>query len=292
MLLKATGAGGIPQWQAPRASIGVLRWDREFYMLKAMARKRLVVGNWKMELSYKGELEAAQAIKKLLKNMEVTADVVLCPSFASLADIKEALGATQRLQLGAQSVHWEEKGAWTGQVSVNQISPFVSWCIIGHSEQRALTGETDQEVEAKAQLLLQHGLTPIICIGETLAERENDQTMEKISRQLQSILNKTTRVGLSKTVIAYEPIWAIGSGATPDPSDVSGIMLLMRKLMTEKFGNEVAERVRLLYGGSVKPDNVQPFVSEPGVDGVLVGGASVHPLQFVEIIKIVQQTAP
>ncbi|MEX2054726.1 MAG: triose-phosphate isomerase [Candidatus Andersenbacteria bacterium] len=253
-----------------------------------MTRKRLVVGNWKMELSYKGELEAAQAIKKLLKNMEVTADVVLCPSFTSLADIKVALGATQRLDLGAQNVHWEEKGAWTGQVSVNQISPFVSWCIIGHSEQRSLTGETDQEVEAKAQLLLKHGLVPIICIGETLEEREADQTTAKITQQLQSILNKTTRVGLSKTVIAYEPIWAIGSGATPDPSDVSGIMLLMRKLMTEKFGNEVAERVRLLYGGSVKSDNVQPFVSEPGVDGVLVGGASVHPLQFVEIIKTVQ----
>ena len=215
----------------------------------------------------------------------------MCPSFPSLPAVAELLADQSVIEVGAQTVHWEEKGAYTGQVSVNHIKPFARWCIAGHSEQRALTGETDELVQQKAQLLLKHGIVPVICIGETAEERAAEQTISKITQQMQSLLQKLTRPALTKTVIAYEPIWAISAvsgGVTPDPSDTAGVMLLIRKLITERFDAEVAERTRIIYGGSVTPNNVAAFVSEPGVDGVLVGGASTHPMHFVVIVRAVE----
>lgn len=259
-----------------------------------MDRRPAVIANWKMELSHKASVEAANAIRKLLKDVKLDMDVVLCPSFPALGAVQDVLHNHEKVQLGAQNIHWEEKGAWTGQVSVLQLTPFIHWCIVGHSESRALTGETDEQVQLKVQLLLKHGITPVICIGESLAERQADQTIERVTAQMHTLLDKATRTSLTKMVIVYEPIWAIsaaGTGQTPEPDDVAGIMLLMRKLVAERFDNEAAQRVRLLYGGSVKPVNVTPFISEPGVDGVLVGAASLHPMDFVEIIKTVQQNA-
>ncbi|MEX1997202.1 MAG: triose-phosphate isomerase [Candidatus Andersenbacteria bacterium] len=257
-----------------------------------MPRRPLVVGNWKMELSYKATLETVTALKKLLKNIKVELDVVICPSFPMLAEVQVALGQSEKVALGAQNVHWEEKGAWTGEVSVTQIEPIVSWCIVGHSERRELTGETDQQVQAKANLLVQHGVTPIICIGETLAEYEADQTVSKITQQIEGLLASVTRMALTKLVIAYEPIWAISTNnppAVPDPTNISQLILLIRKLVAERFDADAAERLRILYGGSVKPGNIQSFMAEPGIDGALIGSASTHPLDFVEIMKIVQQ---
>lgn len=255
-----------------------------------MERKPVVVGNWKMELSHKASTEAALSIKKLLKNITLKCEVVVCPSYPALAAVKEVFGKTT-VAVGAQNVHWEERGAWTGQVSVSQIMPFAAWSIVGHSEQRALTGETEDEVTLKASLLLQHGIAPIVCIGESREEREAEQTVTKVTQQIQHFLSKMTRTSLSKVVIAYEPIWAIGSGQMPEPSDVAEIMLLIRKQVAGRFGNEAADKLRILYGGSVTPTNVAPYMAEPGVDGVLVGGASTHPMQFVEIIKTVQGKA-
>ncbi len=259
-----------------------------------MNRRPVVIGNWKMELSYKGSIEAASAIKKLLTTESKDVDVVVCPSFPVIADIKNVLQQSEKVQVGAQHVHWEEKGAWTGQVSAVQLASLVQWCIVGHSEVRELTGQTDEHVQLAAQLLLKHGITPIICIGETLEERQADQTMTKITAQVHGIVSKATRLALTTMVIVYEPIWAIsaaGTGQTPAPEDVAGIIVLIRKLVAERFGNEGAQRLRILYGGSVNPANIQPIVSEPGVDGVLVGGASLHPMDFVEIVRIVQEAA-
>lgn len=253
-----------------------------------MERRPVVIANWKMELSHKASVEAAIAIRKLLKDVRLELDVVLCPSYPALADVNEVIKTSEKLQLGAQNVHWEEKGPWTGEVSVQQLTPLVRWCIVGHSEQRALTQETDEIIERKADLLLRHGITPIICIGESLEERQADQTVEKLTKQMQVFLSKITRVTVSKIVIAYEPIWAIGSGSAAEPDDIAGSMLLLRKLVAERFGNEVAQRLRIIYGGSVNPKTIVPIVNEPGVDGALVGGASLHPLDFVEIVKAIQ----
>jgi triosephosphate isomerase len=191
------------------------------------------------------------------------------------------------LSIGAQNIHWEEKGAWTGQVSVLQVSPFVRWSIVGHSEQRLLTGESDQEVQRKIDLLLKHGLSPVICVGETAEEQSGGATVAKVTAQMQVILQKLTRTSLNKIAIAYEPIWAIGSGRTHEPNEMAGIMLLIRRVVAERFDAAAAEKVRILYGGSVTSRNVGVFVAEPGVDGVLVGGASVHPAQFADIVAAV-----
>ncbi len=241
-----------------------------------------------MELSHKAAVEVAASLKKLLSPLTIAADVVICPSFIELPALAELFGRSSKITLGAQNVHWLEKGPWTGEVSVNQLTPFVKWCIVGHSERRALTGEGDEHVFAKANLLLASGITPIICIGETAAERAGDQTMTKITTQVKGLLAAMDRTSFGQVVIAYEPIWAVGTGEMPEPNNVAGTMLLIRKLAAEYFDQEVAEKVRIVYGGSVKPETVKPFVTEPGVDGVLVGGASVHPLDFISIINHVQ----
>lgn len=241
-----------------------------------------------MELSHKATTEVVGSLKKLLQDVTLSADVVICPSFPSLAAVAEELKNNQKIQVGAQNVHWEEKGPWTGEVSVVQVSPFATWCIVGHSERRSLVGETDEQVQQKVVLLQRHGITPIVCIGETAEERAQERTVEKITQQVSSLLSGLNRVAISKLVVAYEPIWAIGTGVTLDPNEAAESMLLVRKLVAERFDQEVAERLRVLYGGSVNADNVGTFMAEPGVDGVLVGGSSLRPLEFVNIIKAVQ----
>lgn len=253
-----------------------------------MTRKPLVIGNWKMELSHGGSLELARALKKLWKGTGDDCEVVVCPSYPQLSSVGEAL-KNSAFQIGAQNVHWEETGPWTGMVSIRQVMPFARWSIVGHSEQRQLTGETDEQVQAKVALLLKHGLLPIVCIGETLEERQADRAIAKIRSQMETLLSALTRVSMSKLVIAYEPIWAIGSGEQPDSSEVGEIAVLLRKLAAARFGNEAAERMRVIYGGSVKANNAAPFVSEPGVDGVLAGGSSVHPVEFVSIVEAVKE---
>jgi len=248
----------------------------------------LIVGNWKMELSYQASLEVTKALKKRFKSTNGV-DIVLCPSFTTLAAVASEIGASTKLALGAQNVHWEEKGAFTGEVSISQLTPLVKWCIIGHSERRQLVRETDEQVNIKAQLLLKHGITPIVCIGETAAEHEAGQTIAKITAQAGSLLDSISRSSLTKLVIAYEPIWAIGTGVTPEPNSAASTMLLIRKLAAERFGHDTAERMRILYGGSVKGDNAASFFSEPGIDGALVGGASVSPLQFADIVEAAAQ---
>jgi triosephosphate isomerase len=254
-----------------------------------MERKPLVAANWKMQLSHKGEIEAMKGLKKLLLNSSLNIDVVVCPSYPSLPALSTLVAKSGKIQLGAQNVHWQDKGAFTGEVSVNQIAPFVKWSIVGHSEQRALTGMTDEHVLQQAQILLSHSITPIACIGETAEERESNMTVSKVTTQARTIFQGLTLTSLSKLVIAYEPIWAVGTDVQPSSDEVSGIMLLIRKLAAEQFDNEAAERLRIIYGGSVDSHDVKSYMSEPGVDGVLVGGASVRPIEFFNIIKIANE---
>jgi triosephosphate isomerase len=255
-------------------------------------RRPLIVGNWKMELSHKAALEVAMSLQKLTRSRDIVCDVVVCPSFPSLSEVSSIFARSGRIAVGAQNIHWEEKGAWTGEVSVIQITGMASYCIVGHSERRELTGENDEEVIQKALLLMRHGLTPIICIGESLEEKKSGRAIEKITSQAEKLFSVLNRVALTKVVIAYEPIWAISShnttGREPDPRDVAEVALLLRKIATSYFDQEAADRLRILYGGRVRPDNTAAFMSEPGIDGVLVGGASLHPMQFVEIIEQVQ----
>lgn len=257
-----------------------------------MERGRLVVGNWKMELSHKGECEVARSLKRLLTSRKLGVELIVCPSFPSLPAVSELLAGVARLSVGAQNVFEEETGAQTGAVSVGQIAPFAQWCIVGHSEVRARTGVGNEQVQAAMSLLLGHGLSPIVCIGETREEREADATVATIEAQMTVLLNKLTRTALTRLVIAYEPIWAISSqqpGSLPDPSDVAGIMLMIRKLTAARFGTEAAHRLRIVYGGSVTASTVGSIVTEPGVDGVLVGSASVRPRELIQIAEVVAQ---
>lgn len=246
-----------------------------------------------MELSHKAEMEMARSLKKLLagKLSATDGDVVVCPSYVSLPAMAEFFAETDGIGVGAQHVHWEEKGAYTGSVSLHQISPFARWCIVGHSEQRRLTGLTDQFVSNTAALLIRHGIAPVVCLGETAEERDNDQTIERVTTQVNMLLDVMTRPALPHLVITYEPIWAISANnpdQSPDPNEVAGIILLVRKLVTARFGEDGAARVRMLYGGSVTDRNMSSFMDEPGIDGALVGGASIHSMKFVEIVSIAQ----
>ena len=252
-----------------------------------------MIGNWKMELSHKAALECARAIKKLLSPVESAAQVVVCPSYPQLPAIAEAFVHSEKVSVGAQHVSSEEKGPLTGAVSVAQIAPFVKWCIVGHSESRELWRLSDEHVRDTAALLLKHGITPIVCIGETGHEREKDQTVAVVTAQIETLLTGISRAALATLVIAYEPIWAISAqhtGEMPEPASISEVVLLIRKLIATRFDGSLAERLRVIYGGSVKPDNVAAYVNEPGVDGVLVGSASTNPLHFVEIVKRVGES--
>lgn len=250
-----------------------------------MERLPLVVGNWKMEMSHKAAVDAAVGLKKLLKQESLHVEVVVCPSFPALAAVAEALGTSGKIRVGAQNVHWEEKGAWTGEVSVQGLKPFVDWCIVGHSERREHFGETDEQVLGKIKILLKHGVNAIVCVGETEEERAAGQATMKVTQQVRRIFSQLARTQLSHVVIAYEPIWAVGSGITPVPDEAAELMLLIRKVASEYFEADGAERLRILYGGSVTPETAASFAAEPGIDGMLVGGASVRPLRLVEIIK-------
>jgi triosephosphate isomerase len=254
-------------------------------------RNGLVVANWKMELSYKGEVEAAKAIKNLSKGHNwANTKLVVCPSYPSLSAVAQELAKVDGVEIGAQNVHAEDKGAWTGEVSLNQIAPFAQWCIVGHSEQRKLTGLNDEQVAQTAARLIQRGITPIVCLGETAEQRVQDKTIETVTGQMKKLLAVMTKMLMAKVVVTYEPVWAISANnptELPDPSDMAGTMLLLRKIVSAEFGNETAERMMVLYGGSVKGSNVAGYVKEPGVNGVLVGSASTQPRQLIEIVNLV-----
>ena len=225
-----------------------------------------------------------QALKDLVKDV-TNVEIVVCPPFISLHAVKDVL-AGSRIELGAQNVYWEKSGAFTGEVSAPMLkSVGCAYVIIGHSERRTYFAETDETVNKRIFAALAEGLKPIVCVGETLEERESGKTFEVIKRQIEGGLANLSVEQMASVVIAYEPVWAIGTGRTATPAQAQEVHAFIRKLLNDIFGQTTAEATRIQYGGSVKPDNAAELMSQPDIDGALVGGASLKADSFEKIIK-------
>jgi triosephosphate isomerase len=251
-------------------------------------RKRILAANWKM---HKTHLEAIQAVQKLgyLVDSDDTAktDVVIVPPFTALRSVQTLIDSDKLpFGLGAQDVYPEDKGAFTGEVSPPMLVALkTEFVIVGHSERRQLFGEDDLMVNKKVRAVLAHDMTPIVCVGETLEERDADGTESKVTQQVRRAYDNVAAEQAATTIIAYEPIWAIGTGRTAEPGDAGRVVEVIRQTLADKFDGTVAQAVRVQYGGSVKPGNVRGFLAHPEIDGALVGGASLDPEDFALIVK-------
>jgi len=247
-------------------------------------RKPLIAGNWKMHKTpEEARTFASQLLEELKDEREV--EVVVAPPFVSLLPVKEVLGEGP-IKLAAQNVHWEKEGAFTGEVSplmLNEIG--CDYVIVGHSERRGYFGETDEMVNRKVKALLDVGLRPILCVGETLKEREEGKTFQVVEAQVRGGLKDLEAGEGKELVVAYEPVWAIGTGRTATPHQAQEVQAFIRGVLKELFGEEVARGIRILYGGSVKPENIAELMAEEDIDGALVGGASLKVDSFVRIVR-------
>jgi len=245
--------------------------------------KQLIAGNWKM-FTRKETAEALASGVAERAGRQDAADVAVCPPFLYLQTVLDAV-AGSRVGVGAQDTYWEEEGAYTGEVAPQMINDVgCTYAIVGHSERRTLFHETDETVNRKIRAVLASGLTPIFCLGETLEQRKAGQTEEVVSSQLRKGLQGLGAADLNGFVVAYEPIWAIGTGETATPQQAEDVHALLRKILEDEFGVTDSHGLRILYGGSVKPDNASAILSQPHVDGALVGGASLKADSFADII--------
>lgn len=247
-------------------------------------RKTIIAGNWKLNKTCKEAVELVTELNRELSDI-VEVDVVVCPVFTALRDVSDVLVDSQ-IGLGAQNLYWEDAGAFTGEVSAPLIKEAgAQYVIIGHSERRQFFGETDATVNKKIKAALKHGLTPIVCVGELLEERESGKTKEVIRTQFNGSFSGFTAGDMEKLVIAYEPVWAIGTGKTATKEQAQEVHQFIRQLLSQTFGQESAESIRIQYGGSVKPENIAELVSQTDIDGALVGGASLKSDSFIQIVK-------
>ncbi|MDD5191085.1 MAG: triose-phosphate isomerase [Dehalococcoidales bacterium] len=244
-------------------------------------RLPLIAGNWKMNTNL---AEAVKLVNDMRPHLDAIHDVekVVCPPFISLSAVHEILKGSQ-LKVGAQNLHFEEKGAFTGEISPLMLTGLCEYVILGHSERRQYFQETDEVVNKKLKTALKFGLKPILCVGEKLAEYEDGLTSEVVTGQLKASLKDVT---LSENlVVAYEPIWAIGTGKAANGTQANAVISRIRKIIQELSTESTSQCVRILYGGSVTMDNIQEFAGMPAIDGALVGGASLKPDQFISIVK-------
>lgn len=247
-------------------------------------RQPLIAGNWKMYKDIKEAEDLSCGIRDGLNGVEKV-EVVLCPPFTNLYVVYNVIKDT-KIELGAQNIFWEEEGAFTGEVSAKMVkSCGCKYVIIGHSERRKYFSETDETVNKKIKSALKEGLLCIVCIGETLEEREAGRTISVVETQLSGAFKDISQDEMKMIVIAYEPVWAIGTGKTATPQQAQEVHSFIRKWVSEKFSSECAQRIRILYGGSVKPDNIEGLIREDDIDGALVGGASLKIDSFVGIVK-------
>ncbi|MBN1566278.1 MAG: triose-phosphate isomerase [Acidobacteria bacterium] len=245
-------------------------------------RKAVIAGNWKMHKTNGEARLLARAIKAGSAGVS-HCEVVMAPPFTALAAVAEELKGTP-LILAAQNVHWEAKGAFTGEISIPMLKDVgCGMVVIGHSERRQYFGETDASVNRRVRAVLESSLKPIICIGETLAERESGNHHSVVAQQLAGGLDSLTRRDLLRIILAYEPVWAIGTGRTASPETAQEMHGMIREWLSGRFGEE-AQTVRILYGGSVKPDNIDALMLQPDIDGALVGGACLEAESFLRII--------
>lgn len=246
-------------------------------------RTPIIAANWKMNLTAVAATEFVREIRQGLQNISGV-ERVICPPFIAIPAVAEALQATD-IAVGAQNMSLAESGAYTGEIAPNMITPFCQYVIIGHSERRAMFAETNESVNKKAHLALAHGLTPIICVGETLAQNEAGETHSFVGQQVKEALLGLTAVQIAQCVIAYEPIWAIGTGKSATAVQAGSIVgLTVRGAIADLYGEPTAQAVRILYGGSVTAQNIADYMSQPDIDGALVGGASLKP-EFVDLVK-------
>ncbi len=243
----------------------------------------MIAGNWKMHKTIGEAKEFVKDFKKMQGNTDV--EVALCAPFTQLIALKEAVEGTD-IKIGAQNMHFEEKGAFTGEISpvmLNEIG--VDYCIIGHSERRQYFAETDETVNKKLKAAIAHNIAPILCVGESLKERETNQTEAVINRQITKDLEGLSNEQVANLVIAYEPVWAIGTGKTATPEQANETIAYIRKVVSDMYNEDVSEKVRIQYGGSVKPNNASEIMNQEDIDGALVGGASLKPQDFIEIVN-------
>ena len=247
-------------------------------------RTPIIAGNWKMNKNVTEAVELVRALRDATADVEKV-EMVVCPPFVSLPAVKEAL-AGSKIGVGAQNVFWEEKGAYTGEISALMLKGLVKYVIIGHSERRQYFGETDTTVNKRVKAALAQGLLPIMCVGETLAQREAGETSAVVTTQVTQGLAGFSAEEVKSIVIAYEPVWAIGTGRASNGEDARAVVAQnIRTPLSHLFGEAVAQSVRVQYGGSVTPANIEEFMGVPEIDGALVGGASLKVADFVEIIK-------
>ena len=248
------------------------------------ARKAMVAGNWKMNKTLGETATLLEELKPLLADVEHV-DLVVCPPFVDLSLAFELL-KDSKIKVGAQNLHWESSGAYTGEVSAPMLKDICSNVIIGHSERRAMFGESDETVNKKVFAALGADLQPIVCIGETLEENEAGLTGEVVGRMVREGLKGLSREEAVKLVLAYEPVWAIGTGKTATPEQANAVHKdIIRPILCEMFGEEVGNAIRILYGGSVKPNNAAELFGQSDIDGGLIGGASLKAEDFVGIVK-------
>ncbi len=249
-----------------------------------MSRIPLIAGNWKMHKTVPEAIETAVQLKEAINDVSGR-EIVIAPPFVSLVSVAEVI-KDSNITLSAQNVFWEDEGAYTGEISPAMLrSAGCTYTIIGHSERRQYFGETDETVNKKIKKCLDNGLKTIVCIGESLEERESGKTFSVLEAQISQGLAGLNPNQMESIVIAYEPVWAIGTGKTATTTQAEEAHQFIRSKIEGKYGKEVAEKVRILYGGSVKPDNIDGLMAEKDVDGVLVGGASLKAESFARIVK-------
>src|ERR1051325_3873237 len=251
-------------------------------------RKPIVAGNWKMN---KTVAEARDLVNTMKSPLDAVADVekLLCPPYMALMAVASLLEGSD-ISVGAQNLYWEEKGAFTGEVAPNMVKEFCQYVIIGHSERRTYFGETDESVNKKLRAAIKADLTPIVCVGETLAQYEAGQTSDVVRRQISVGLGGIDSAFAPRIVVAYEPVWAIGTGKASSGENANFVhQQVIRPALTDLFGADTAQAIRILYGGSVTASNASEFFAYPDIDGALVGGASLKPDEFVAITKAAQR---
>lgn len=246
-------------------------------------RVPIIAANWKMNITPSQAVNFVKEFETLVRQVSNT-EIVLCPSACAIESTKRAL-QNPAIKTGAQNIYFEEKGAFTGETSLEMIKDLgCEYVILGHSERRTLFAESNEMINKKVKKSIQQGLKPILCIGELLTERESGKTEAVVSSQLEGSLKDLDAASLKDLVIAYEPVWAIGTGVTASPEQAEDAHRFIREWLSGKFGSELAESTRIQYGGSVKPDNARELMNKPNIDGALVGGASLVPSSFAAII--------
>ena len=249
-----------------------------------MPRRIIIAGNWKMNKNIGESIDLANSIKRSLYDIEGL-EIVVCPPFTSLSDVNEIIMETN-IRLGAQDCFWEKEGAFTGEISAPMLKNVgCEYCIVGHSERRQFFGETNETVNRKLKSLLKEGIKPIVCVGEKLEERKSGKTFDIIKDHVVNSLAGLSKDQMLKTVIAYEPVWAIGTGLNATKEQAEEVHKYIRTLLDQMHGADVAKSIRIQYGGSVKPENIKELILQEDVDGALVGGASLKADSFIQLVK-------